>query len=119
MPAVERAVLDFGARVIRHDPAAAEAAADQNALAREGIFSEPAPSRDDEIGRPAIERRGELPGRHARTVDDRLVIAGEESVGVAHPVDANGAEIVLEKFTRAVLVERDGRARPLANVFER
>ena len=97
MPAVERAVLDLGARVIGHDLAAAEAAADKNALAREGV-AEPAPARGDKIRRPAIKRRGEFAGRHARAVDDRLVIAGEKSVGVAELVDADGAEIVFEEF---------------------
>ena len=78
MPAVERAVLDLAAVVIRHDLAAADAAADVDALAGKRSPSLRRPD-DHEIGRPAIQRRGELAGRHARAVDDRLVIAGEKA----------------------------------------
>ena len=53
MPAVERAVFDLAAIVIRHDLAAADAAADGDALAGESV-AELAPAGDDEIGRPAI-----------------------------------------------------------------
>ena len=64
MPAVERPVLDLTAIVIGHDLAAAEAAADKNALAGKRI-AEPAAAGNDKIGRPAIKRRREFTGRHA------------------------------------------------------
>ena len=118
MPAIERAVLDLAAIVIGHDLAAADAAADFDALARESV-AELAPAGDDEIGRPAIKRRRELAGRHPRAFDDRLVIAGEKALGVAEPVDAQRPEIVLEEFLRAVVIERDGRKGPAANILER
>ena len=118
MPAVERAVLDLAAVVIGHDLAAADAAADLDALAGKRI-AELAPAGDDQIGRPAIERRGELAGRHARAVDDRLVIAGEKAVRVAELADAQRPEIVLEEFPRALLLERNGRDGALADVLER
>src|SRR5271156_5717672 len=118
MPAVERAVFDLAAGVIGHDLAAAETAANGCALAWER-FAQPTPAGDDEIRRPTIERRGELAGRHARALDDRLVIAGEEAVGIADPVDADGTEIVLEEFFRAGLIERDGFAGAAANFPQR
>ena len=65
MPAVESAVLDLAAVVIGHDLAAADAAADKHAFAGECI-AELAPAGGDEIGRPAVERRSEFAGWHAR-----------------------------------------------------
>ena len=108
MPAVERAILDLGAIVIGHDFAAADAAADLDALAGKRI-AEFAAAGDDEVGRPAVQRRGKFAGRNPRAVDDRLVIAGEKAVGVAELADAKRPEIVLEEFPRAVLFERNRR----------
>jgi len=54
VPAIERAIFDLAAVVIRHDPAAADAAADEYALARECI-AKLAPAGSDEIGRPAVK----------------------------------------------------------------
>ncbi len=118
MPAVERAILDLAAIVVGHDLAAADAAADENAFARKRV-AELAPAGGDEIGRPAIKRRGKFAGRHARAGDDRLVIAGEKTVGIAELVDANRPEIILEEFFRAGLVERNGLARAFANLLQR
>src|SRR4029079_19597298 len=87
MPAVERAVPDLGARVIRNDLAPAEAAADLHALARKQI-AELAPPGSHQIGRRAKERCRDLAGGHPRAFDDRLVIAGEEAVAVADLADA-------------------------------
>ena len=118
MPAVERAVLDLTAIVIRHDLAAAQAPADEHALAGKRI-AEPAAAGSNQIGRPAIERRRELAGRHPRSGDDRLVITGEKTGGVAQPVDPNRAKIILEELPGAVLVERNGIARAGANILQR
>ena len=118
MPAVERAILDLAAIVIGHDLAAADAAADLDALARERI-AELAPAGDDQIGRPAVERRREVAGRHPRALDDRLVIAGEKAVAVAELVDAQRPEIILEEFARAVVLERDRRDGAFADRLER
>ena len=118
MPAVERAVFDFGARVIGHDLAAADAAADEYAFARESI-AELAPAGGDQVRRPAIERRGEFAGRHARAIDDRLVIAGEESGCIAELVDMKRTEILLEEFLCAIIVKRNGRLRTVADIAQR
>jgi len=117
MPAVQRAVLDLAARIEGDDLAPAEPAADLHALVGKEI-AELAPAGRHEIGRPAKQRGGELAGRPARAFDDRLIIAGEEAVAVAELADAQRPEIVLEELARAVLLERDGRERPPADVFE-
>jgi hypothetical protein len=118
MPAVERAVLDLPAVVIGYDFAAPEAAADKNALAGKCV-AKPAAAGNDQIGRTAIERRGELTGRHARSGDDRFVIAGQETVSIAEPVDADRAKIFLEEFAGALFVERNSVPRAFANLFQR
>ena len=118
MPAVERALLDLAAVVIRHDLAAADAAADFDSLAWKRI-AQLAAAGDDQIGRPAIKRRGEFAGRHPRAVDDRLVVSGEKSFRVAELADAQRPEIVLEEFPGAVLLERNGGDGALADRFER
>src|SRR5580704_5879045 len=117
MPAGERAILDLAAVVIRHHLAAADAAADFDALRRESV-AELAPPGDDEIGRPAIERRRELIRPHAGAFDNGLVIAGEKARRVAELVDAQRREIVLEEFFRAAVVERYRRERARADVLE-
>ena len=104
--------------VIRHDLAAADTAAHFHALARKHI-AELAAAGDGEIGRPAIKRRSEFAGRHARALDDRLVIAGEKAITVAELADPQRPEIVLEEFARAVLFERNGCNGAFANSFER
>ncbi len=119
MPAVERAVLDLGAGVIGHDLAPPDAAADENAFARKGVLAKPAPAGHDEIGRPAVQRRRELAGRNARAGEDGFVIAGEKALGVAQSVDTDRPEMILEKLSRAVLVEWNGLFCLLANFLER
>src|SRR5580698_2726972 len=118
MPAVECTIFDLAAIVIRHDLAAADTAADKHPFAGKGV-AELAPASGDEIGRPAIERRREFAGRHARAGNDRLIIAGKKAAGVAKLVDADRAEIVFKEFSCTVFVERNGLARPFANVFQR
>ena len=78
-----------------------------------------APAGDDQIGRPAIERRSKFAGRNARAVDDRLVIAGEKAVGIAELADAKRPEIVLEEFARAVFFERHRGTAARADGLER
>src|SRR5580700_7302948 len=117
VPAVERAILDFATCVIGHKLAAADTAADEHALAWKRV-AELAAAGGGEIGRSPVQRRGEFAGRHARPGDDRLVVTGEESVGVAELVDANGAEIVLEELSGAALVERYRLAGVLADVLQ-
>src|SRR5208282_4949158 len=118
MPAVERAILDLAAIVIRHDLAAADTATHLDALAGKCV-AKLAPPGDDEIGRPAIQRCSELARRHARTLDDGFVVPSEKAVRVAELVNPQRPEIVLEELPRAILVERDGRQCTLADVLER
>src|SRR3984885_14465373 len=108
MPAVERTVLDLTAVVVRLELAAADTPADLHALAGKGIAGLWAAG-DRQIGRPAIERRGELTGRNAGAIDDRLVIPGEKPFRVAEPADAQRTEIVLEELARALFLKRHRR----------
>src|ERR1700688_809841 len=110
MPAVERAILDFAAVVIRHHLAAGHTASVSDALRGKGV-AELAAAGNDKIGRPAIERRCELIRPHAGAFDNGLVIAGEKAGGVAKLADAQRPEIVFEEFSRAIVVKRDGRER--------
>src|SRR5579871_502609 len=57
--------------------------------------------------------------RLQRAVIDRLVIAGEESVGLAERRNAHRAEIVLEERLRLGVVERSCRRRAPADIIER
>ncbi len=104
--------------IIRHELAAADAPADLDAFARKRV-AELALAGDREVGRPAIKRRGELAGRNARPLDDRLVISGEKAVAVAKLVDAQRPEIVLEELPRGILFERHRRDGPRAHRLER
>src|SRR5215472_6595056 len=106
MPAVERTVLDLATVVVRQELAAADTPADPHAFARKGVAKLEAAG-NGKVGRTAIKRRGELAGRHARAVDDRLVIAGEKTIAVAKLGDAQRPEMILEEFARAVLFKRN------------
>jgi len=49
-------------------------------------------------------------GRKARSLDDRLVIAGQKAGAVAELGDADRAEILFEEFSRGLVRERARRA---------
>src|SRR5271163_397128 len=117
MPTVERAVLDRGAVIIRHELAAADAPADLDAFAWKRVAEFALPG-DGEVGRTAIERRRELAGGHPRTLDDRLVISGEKAVRIAKLANAQRPEIVFEKLPCAVLFERHRRKGPHTHRLE-
>src|SRR5262249_49979792 len=72
---------------------------------------------DHEIGRAPVKRHIELRVRHARTVNDRLVIAGEQPTRFAKLGDPHRAEILLEESARLVALERRAR-HPFADVLE-
>ena len=57
-------------------------------------------------------------GRLARAVDDRLVIAGQESRGLAERRDAHRAEVLLEELARLLGVLRLGLDGGLARFDE-
>src|SRR5262249_47912552 len=71
-----------------------------------------------EIGRPPIERHMELRVGHARAVNDRLIVAGEQSARFAKLGDPHWAEVFLEEGARLVTLERASARHSLADVFE-
>src|SRR5262249_9148543 len=93
---VERAGLDGGAVVIRHKLVLVIAAADAHAFVRKcqrpGLVAGSL-----EIARPAIERDGKFRRGKARARDDRLEIAGQQSLGLAQASDAHRLKVLLEK----------------------
>ncbi len=90
-----RAVLDFGAIVIRHQLAATDLS---KHLALVGQARRTLPrAADEQIGRAAIDRHGVDVGLGPGAVDDGLVIAGNKALGFAEPRDAQGKEMLLEE----------------------
>jgi hypothetical protein len=72
-----------------------------------------------EIVRAAVERHLEIVGQGARTIDDRLVVAGEKAVRIVDLADPQRAEIVLEKLSCGLRGECTGRARLAAYLDQR
>src|SRR5262245_22830410 len=106
MAAVERAILDFRARVIGH--ALASHLAIDLALVGELAFLL-ARARHEQVARAAIHRHRILGRRDTRAFDDGLVVAGEEAGRVADLGDAQGQKVLLEE--RARLLRAGGRVR--------
>jgi hypothetical protein len=80
MLAIERAILDFAAVVVGHERAVGQPARGTAAVGK--ALTLLIARRWDEIARPPVDRHGELAGRKPRAVDDRLIVAGQESGGV-------------------------------------
>src|SRR5262245_45824782 len=102
---VERAGLDGAAVVVRHQLVVAVAATDPRALVREcdraGLVAV-----GDQTAWPTVERDGEFGAGKARACDDRLEIAGQKSLDLAQPRDANRLKILLEEGARGISILR-------------
>jgi hypothetical protein len=92
--AVQGAVEDLAAVVVRHQRTAAGAPQRLPAIGKPGTG---AVQRRHEIGRPAIDRNLEDGRGEPRSLDDRLIVAGEEARAVAQLGDAQRTEVALEE----------------------
>src|SRR6202042_2439649 len=90
LEAIEGAILDLATVIIGH-----EFAARGPPVGAAGVrerTTRPACTGRHEIGRAAIDRYGEFPGREPRAIDDRFVITGEEPGRIAELADADRAK---------------------------
>src|SRR5262249_15620375 len=102
---VEHAFLDRGTVVIGNDLVLLVAAPDQGALVRE-VGAARLVTDGLEIARTPVERNMKFRIGKTRAFDDRLEIAGEESLLLAQPRNAHRPEIVLEEGARRRRVGR-------------
>ena len=73
----------------------------------------------DQVARPPVERHVELGIGKARARDDRLVVAGQETLGLAQAGDPHRPEIVLEEGARLGGLRGANAGRPPANLRQR
>jgi hypothetical protein len=114
--AVERTVLDLATVVIRHEFAGRGA---PEGAAVVGKRASVRYARRHQIARATEQRHGEFPGREARSVDDRLIVPGEKTGGIAEPADMRGDEIGFEELPRRLGREAARPDRTGAHVLER
>src|SRR5215467_416943 len=103
--AIERAGLNSATVVVRHQLVLLVTAADPCALVgkcfRAGLVTD-----CDQVGWAAVKRNVEFGTRKTRTLDDRLVVAGQETPCFAQARDAHGLKILFEKGASGIRMLR-------------
>src|SRR5262245_1620340 len=94
--AIERAGLNSATVVVRHQLVLLVTAADPCALVGE-CFRAGLVTDCDQVGWAAVKRNAEFGTRKARTLNDRLVVPGQETLCFAEARDAHGLKILFEK----------------------
>src|SRR5262249_6906114 len=115
---IERACLDGAAIVVRHDLAVFVAAPDQRAFVGKGGRTGRVAGSHEIVWTP-VEWHVKFRIGKARTLDDRLVIAGQKPLRFAEPRDLHRAKIILEEAARGLLVGGPRRSRAPADLPER
>jgi len=103
--AIERAGLNSATVVVRHQLVLLVTAADPWALVwkcfRAGLVTD-----CDQVGWAAVKRNVEFGTRKARTLNDRLVIPGQETLCFAQTRDAHGLKILFEEGASGIRMLR-------------
>ncbi|CCD96483.1 hypothetical protein BRAO375_600055 [Bradyrhizobium sp. ORS 375] len=115
--ALDGAVLDLRAVVVGHELAPSDLAIDRTLVGQaRRVLLETA---HEQVGRTAIDRNVVDLVLGARALDHRLVVAGDEAVGIAELGDLQRLEISLEERARRGAVGRLGRPCLTARVAQR
>jgi hypothetical protein len=103
--AIERAGLNSATVVVRHQLVLLVTAADPCALVwkcfRAGLVTD-----CDQVGWAAVKRNVEFGTRKARTLNDRLVVPGQETLCFAQTRDAYGLKILFEEGASGIGILR-------------
>src|SRR6266567_6272829 len=101
--AIERAGLNSATVVVRYELVLVVTAADPCALVwkffRAGLVTD-----CDQVGRAAVKRNVEFGTRKARTLNDRLVVPGQETLCFAQTRDAHGLKILFEEGASGIQI---------------
>jgi hypothetical protein len=111
-PACDRAVLDLGAIVIRHELATADLAKYLPLVGQpDGILFE---SAHEQIGWTPIHRHGVGFGLDPRALDHGFIVAGDKTLIFPKPRDPQRPEILLEESFGVGVIRNPGRAGHIA-----